>query len=77
MLDGVLHSMYACSGFTLSARLSPELLFTVRQCNFVFDVMRMDVDCVTDVNAPERNRDLEARKKKSAKLSESSIYTHM
>ena len=30
-----------------------------------------------NINAPERNRDLEARKKKSAKLSESSIYTHM
>ena len=30
-----------------------------------------------DINAPKQNRALEARKKKSAKLSESSIYTHI
>ena len=54
MLDSELHSMYACSVFTLSARLSPELLSMCGNENFVFNVMRMDVDCVTDLFSQEQ-----------------------
>ena len=49
MLDVELHSMFACSVFTLCARFSPELLSMCGNDNFVFNMMRMDVDCVTDV----------------------------
>ena len=49
-----------------------------RICNVCVAVAYLSHDFWhSQFNAPERNRDLEAREKKSGKLSESSIYTHI